>query len=183
MTTNTTGTTNSSQEPTYPLSELPTGTAFSCLEVPAGIALSRTGADDIRVATKAGLRSMPADTRVQLLQQEPSLRMSIRAIIDDAADERVTQRATIDETLDAIRRYAIGQYEDDDIERSGLDNFLDRFSMAAYDPRLDVEITIKARVTVNDLDREETNDARYDPLTVAQNIAEDFTVDWGRPCR
>jgi chorismate mutase len=114
------------------------------------------------------------------------LRRALRTAHAQAeADREHLSRAEAEHTgtLDRIRAYAIRKYRSNDICQSGLDAFLEEFSLGAYEPRVRVSFTIVGSYEVGGGDvRDARNDAEgylavnLDRLDNVVPDSEDVTV-------
>ncbi|MFI5882063.1 hypothetical protein [Streptomyces sp. NPDC051554] len=84
--------------------------------------------------------------------RETTLREAIEALAicrKVAIEKHAEQHRSHGLMLDAIRQYAIDRHEDGDICREGLDDFLAKFSLAAYETRVRVAYTITGSYEVH----------------------------------
>ena len=120
------------------------------------------------------------------VRESQVLRRALRTVYVQAEETRQHHAETESEhtrTLDRIRAYAIRKHRSGDICRSGLDAFLEEFSLDAYDPRVRVSFTIVGSYEVSGDDvRDARNDAvgylavNLDRLDNVVPDSEDVTV-------
>lgn len=137
------------------------------------VVVRRCDAVTVEISHRGELASCPAHTTAGAVtdparQVEP-LRQALTALTRErsrAADDlEVAESAARharqehDRALDEIREYAIDAHRDNTICRDGLNEFLRRFGMPEYCPRVGVRYTISGEV---EIDRDDAGGAQRD---------------------
>jgi hypothetical protein len=150
------------------------------LEGTAAVVLAAAGQDEVQLWMRGGVVSYAADT-VALPVTDPAdtepvlcqALASLNALRRQAREATTRMAEQQDQTLAAIRDYAIEAHRNGDICGDGLDEFLYAFDLDEYDPYVGVTYRMTGSVTVAGADEAAVRSA------MAQALAPDLrAVRW-----